>query len=140
MVHYARQIQSLAARLQAAEAETARLREEMARRDAQAKRQKVMHQYARELTKLAQQGVEVDVDEEVKDAQEARMTVPQMQRHLTKVARHYGRSPVGGGLISTDFPVAGRERAFGEREKKAALAYQAAHGCTWSEAMAAVTK
>lgn len=135
-VHYARQLQAVATRLQATEAEINRLREELARRDAQAKRQKVMHQYARELQRLQAQGVEVDVDEELKAAADDRMTAPQMQRQLHRIARHYGRSPVGGGLIDTNFPVmVGKQKEF--TRDHIPLAHQRMNetGCTYAQAV-----
>jgi hypothetical protein len=99
------------------------------------KKGRAMLQYERHLDQLDRQGVIFDMGEELKDA--AEMTPEQRLRHLKKMAKHYARSPVGGGLISTDFDDVenNRQRPLTREQKAAAVRYSQRNGVTYEQAM-----
>ena len=94
-----------------------------------------MLQYERSLDTLDRAGVIFDMAQEIADAQD--MTPEQRQRQLKKMAKHYARSPVGGGLISTDFDDLenNRQRPLTAAQKAAAVRYQTRNGVTYEQAM-----
>jgi hypothetical protein len=118
-VQYARQLQSL-------QQQVARQQQQVA----------LLH-YEKQLLRLEAAGVIFDLAEELKDAEG--MTPEQRQRHLKRMARHYGRSPVGGGLVpvlDNDAETDRGARPLTARQKAAALKYMERQGCSWDQAMA----
>lgn len=99
------------------------------------KKGRAMLQYERSLDTLDRAGVIFDMAQEIADAQD--MTPEQRQRQLKKMAKHYARSPVGGGLISTDFDDVenNRQRPLTAAQKAAAVRYQTRNGVTYEQAM-----
>lgn len=118
-VQYARQLASL-------QQQVARQQQQVA----------LLH-YEKQLLQLEAQGVEFDLAEELKDA--AGMTHEQRQRHLKRMARHYSRSPVGGGMLpvlDNDAETDRGNRPLTARQRAAALKYMERQGCSWDQAMA----
>lgn len=118
-VQYARQLASL-------QQQVARQQQQVA----------LLH-YEKQLLQLEAQGVEFDLAEELREA--ADMTPQQRQRHLKRMARHYSRSPVGGGMLpvlDNDAETDRGNRPLTARQKAAALRYMERQGCSWDQAMA----
>lgn len=99
------------------------------------KKDRAMLQYERHLDSLDRAGVIFDMDQEIADARD--MTAEQRKRQLQKMARHYARSPVGGGLVATDFDEVenNRQRPLTAAQKAAAVRYAQRNGVTYEQAM-----
>lgn len=93
--------------------------------------------YEKQLLRLEQAGVTFDMEEELQSARD--MSDKQRQGQLRRMARHYARSPVGGGMVPVlagDAEADRASRPMTARQKQAALAYQQRQGCSWDQAMA----
>lgn len=86
------------------------------------------------LSTLKQEGVLLDVDEELKDTET--MNDEAFTKHVDKIKKCYQRSPVGGGFIPTEMPRT--STGTGEYNREAVRAYAMKHGVSIPAAMQAV--
>lgn len=100
------------------------------------KRDRALLHYEKQLLRLEQQGVDIDIKQELADALD--MTEAQRKAQLRRIAKHYARSPVGGGLVSVDIDDEvenTRQRPMNARQKAAAVEYAQRAGVSYEQAM-----
>lgn len=101
------------------------------------KRRGEMIQYERELVRLqTQEGVELDLEQELADAEE--MTPKGRQRHLERIQKQYARSITGGSFLPTSGPseTQGVKKGMTARQRAAAIKYAETNKVSWPQAMA----
>ena len=113
------------------------LEQQVAALKEQNQRRGEMVQYERELVRLqTQEGVELDIDQELADAEE--MTSAARAKHLARIQKQYARSITGGSFLPTSGPseTRGAQGKMTARQRQAALDYAQRNNVGWPQAMA----